>query len=279
MSKNYVGHNEYEGIYKYFKEIRKYEIITPEKEVELTNRIKSGDSSAIDELVYGNLKFVVSIAKMYQGQGLPLSDLINEGNYGLIKAAIRFDHTRGFRFISYAVHWVKQAIKLSLNDNSKSIRLPANVVNKLYKSRKQINRFEMINGREPVNGDKVLIKNGGFEVYEEPPIPPSCGSLNEVVKDFELIDCVADENSLIPGEEEVKEDVINDALYKTLDILNERERSVIEFYFGLNGGDVMTLDSIGSKYGLTKERIRQIKEKAIRKLRYNAHNLYDVINR
>jgi len=281
MNKKYISPNEDDSITKYFKEIRTSEILTPEKEIELAIRIQNGDEKAIDELVMANLKFVISIAKEYQGQGLTLADLISEGNYGLIKAAMRFDHTRGFRFISYAVYWIKQSIMQSLNDHSRSIRLPANVINKLYKIRKQIERFETENGRTPIDGDEVLTRNGEQESFEEVTNIPSCGSLNQKINEDgdELLEVIPDETQEDISIFDTDNDRVKNELYKTLDILDERERSIIECYFGLNTDcEPMTLEAIGDRYDLTKERIRQIKEKAIRKLRHNVHNLYELMN-
>jgi len=281
MNKKYVSTNGDDSITKYFKDIRRSETLTPEEELDLAQRIKNGDDNAIDTLVNANLRFVISIAKEYQGQGLSLADLISEGNYGLIKAATRFDHTRGFRFISYAVYWIKQAIMQSLNDNSRSIRLPANVINKLYKIRKQIAKFESENGRLPTNGDEVINNKGEVEEFESGPNTPTCGSLNQRINEDgdELLEVVIDETFNQPDIFEINEDKINEELYKALDVLDERERNIIESYFGLNTNfEPMTLEAIGERYDLTKERIRQIKEKAIRKLRYNVHNLYELIN-
>lgn len=281
MNKRYISPNEDDSITKYFKEIRSSEILTAEKEIELAIRIQNGDEKAIDELVMANLKFVISIAKEYQGQGLTLADLISEGNYGLIKAAMRFDHTRGFRFISYAVYWIKQAIMQSLNDHSRSIRLPANIINKLYKIRKQIERFEIENGRTPIDGDEVVTKNGEGESFEEVTNIPTCGSLNQRINEDgdELLEVIPDNTDDDISIFDVDNDRIKNELYKTLDILDERERSIIECYFGLNiDCEPMTLEAIGDRYELTKERIRQIKEKAIRKLRHNVHNLYELMN-
>jgi len=281
MNKKYVSANEDESITKYFKDIRTSEILTPEKELELAERIKDGDEGAIDELVKANLRFVISIAKEYQGQGLSLADLISEGNYGLIKAAMRFDHTRGFRFISYAVYWIKQAVMQSLNDNSRSIRLPANIINKLYKIRRQITKFETENGRAPIDGDEVIGKHGEMEFFEEAPATPTCGSLNQKINEDgdELLEVVRDDSFDLPDVFEIDDDRIKKELYKTLDVLDERERNIVESYFGLNTEcEPMTLEAIGDRYDLTKERIRQIKEKAIRKLRHNVHDLYELIN-
>lgn len=275
MNRKYVNFDSYDSISKYFKDVRKSTILTSIQEVELAKKIKDGDQESINELVNANLKFVISIAKDYQGQGLPLSDLISEGNYGLIKAAHRFDHKRGFRFISYAVWWVRQSIIQSLNDNARIVRLPANVINKLSYLSKEIAKFEYANEREPVYGeifdkDKEVMTLLRF---------PKCASLNETINEEgdELIE-------LIPGETQADNEVLVDdrvksGLNKTLEILEERERVIVESYFGINTDfEPMTLEAIGEKYGLTKERIRQIKEKAIRKLRHNAHDLYSLMH-
>jgi RNA polymerase primary sigma factor len=274
MNRKYVTFDTEDSIAKYFKDVRKSVILTPDEEVELAKKIKKGDAKAIDKLVKANLKFVISIAKDYQNQGLPLSDLISEGNYGLIKAANRFDHKRGFRFISYAVWWVRQSILQSLNDNARMVRLPANIINKLSYLNKEIAKFEHANEREPIYGeifdkDKEVMTMLHF---------PKCVSLNETINEDgdELI-------QLIPCEDEEDNMEINskvkDELNKTLDALDEREKEIIECYFGINKEhEPMTLEAIGEKYGLTKERIRQIKEKAIRKLRHNANDLYSLMN-
>ena len=274
MNKKYVNFDNDDSISKYFKDVRKSVVLTPKEEISLAKRIKNGDEKAIEELVNANLKFVISIAKEYQGQGLALSDLISEGNYGLVKAATRFDYKRGFRFISYAVWWVKQSIIQGLNDNARVVRLPANVINKISKLNKEIAKFEHINEREPIFGEIV-----DEEVSVELLRYPKCASLNEYINEDgdELIE-------LIPGEEQQEDKIqvderIKKQLGKTLSVLDERERNIVECYFGIDTDcEPMTLEAIGEKYSLTKERIRQIKEKAIRKLRHNAHDLYDLIN-
>jgi RNA polymerase primary sigma factor len=275
MSKKYINFDNDDSISKYFKDVRKSKLLTYSEEIELAKRIKEGDIRATNKLVESNLKFVVSIAKDYQGQGLPLSDLINEGNYGLIKAASKFDHTKGFRFISYAVWWVRQSIIQSLNDNARIVRLPANVINKISYLNKEIAKFEYVNEREPVFGE-ILDKDKDTASMLS---FPKCASLNDVINEEgdELIE-------LIPSDVESEERLIIDErikneINKTLEILDEREKSIIECYFGINTQcEAMTLEAIGDKYGLTKERIRQIKEKAIRKLRHNAHDLFSLIN-
>ncbi len=274
MSRKYVNYSSDDSISKYFKEVRKSVILTPQEEIVLAKRIKDGDTKATDILVKANLKFVIKIAKDYQGQGLPLSDLINEGNYGLIKAASRFDHKKGYRFISYAVWWVRQSILQSLNDNARMVRLPANVIHKLSYLKKEIEKFEFANEREPVFGeifdkDKDVMSLVSF---------PKCASLNETINEegdelIEVIPAEPEEDKLVVDER------LNSELNKTLSILDDREKVIIECYFGINTGcEPMTLEAIGEKYSLTKERIRQIKEKAIRKIRHNAHDLYSLLN-
>lgn len=277
MSKTYVNFNEDENISKYFKEVKRTKLLTPEEEVELAIQIQNGDTKAVHKLVNANLKFVISIAKEYQGQGLTLSDLINEGNLGLIKAATRYDYTRGFRFISYAVWWIRQSIMQSINDNSRTIRYPSNVINKISTTKKQFEKFELENHRQAdfmdFYDDEGLVD---FNTLAK------TSSLNDVVNEEggEVYELIQDQNidtEDMFGETEL---IIKEELHNMLDCLSEREQEIIKCYFGidkdLEGG--MTLEVIGEKYGLTKERIRQIKEKALRKLRHNAHNLFDIIN-
>ena len=275
MSRKYVNFDVEDNIGKYFKDVRKSIILTPSEEVKLAERIKEGDEKAVELLVNANLKFVISVAKEYQNQGLPLSDLISEGNYGLIKAAKRFDHEKGFRFISYAVWWIRQSILQSLNDNARMVRLPANIINKITYLNKEISKFEFINEREPVYGE---IFDKDKEVMDLI-YYPKCLSLNETINEdgdelIELIPNLDDEENHLDIDNRVK-----DELQKTLSVLDEREKEIIENYFGINTSlEPMTLEAIGEKYNLTKERIRQIKEKAIRKLRHNANGLYSLIN-
>jgi RNA polymerase primary sigma factor len=272
MSKKFLNYNADDTISKYFKEIKKSTVLTPDKEVELAIRIKKGDQLAIDELVNANLKFVISIAKDYQGQGLTLSDLISEGNYGLIKAATRFDHTRGFKFISYAVWWVKQSIIQSLNDNARVVRLPANVINKISKLNKEFG-----NGED--NEDELMREMSSFD--ESLLNYPKTSSLNQNVNEDggEIIDLIIGDELENKLEDVEISDIVKIELNNILSILDERERMIIESYFGINNEhDGMTLEAIGDKYDLTKERIRQIKEKAIRKLRHNTKKLQSLIN-
>jgi len=274
MSKKFVNFNNDDSLGKYFKEVRKSTILTQEEEIELAKKIKNGDQNAINKLVNANLKFVVSIAKEYQGQGLPLSDLINEGNYGLIKAATKFDHSKGFRFISYAVWWVKQSIIQSLNDNARVVRLPANVINRISQLNKEIAKFELENEREPIYGELFDKQNEAISLVTY----PRHTSLNEVINEegdelIELIPDNVDEDTLIVDAR------LRDEINNALSVLDDREKAIIESYFGINTDcESMTLEAIGERYNLTKERIRQIKEKAIRKLRNNAHDLYVLLN-
>lgn len=255
------NHNENAVILNnYFKEIRKTPLLTPEEEVELTIRIKEGDNEALEKLVKANLRFVVSVAKEYQDNGVSLSDLISEGNYGLMKAAKKFDHTRGLRFISYGVWWIKQSILQFLNEHARTIRLPVNILNKIYHLKREINSNKI---------DVIDVEKENSEYLSK---YPQCSSLNFIINEdgdelVELIsnDPIRDYEELVDEDSEMKND-IKDCLF----ILEERERDIIIHYFGLhNGDDSMTLEMIGDIYGLTKERVRQIKGKAIKKLRAN----------
>tara|TARA_Y100000389_G_scaffold92205_1_gene88819 strand:+ start:14528 stop:15364 length:837 start_codon:yes stop_codon:yes gene_type:complete len=277
MNKNFTSTSGDETISNYFKEVRKSVLVTPEEEIKLAIRIQKGDEKAKDELVKANLKFVISIAKEYQGQGLSLSDLISEGNLGLVRAATRYDHTKGFRFISYAVWWIKEAILKSLNDNSRIIRLPANVIKKLSDLRKEVDKFESKNGRPATDSD--LVDEDGETL--EAPKTPSCTSLNDVINEDgdELYCLLEDNNSTTEKEIFSQEDKIKKEIKNILSKLDPREKEVLECYFGINKEyDGMTLEAIGEKYNLTKERIRQIKEKAIRRIRFNANGLFDILN-
>lgn len=266
--KRFIDTSE-ESISRYLKDVRKIDMLTPEEEIALAIKVQEGDSVAAEKLVTANLRFVISVAKEYQGQGLPLVDLIAEGNFGLIKAAKKFDPTRGFRFISYAVWWVKQTIIQSLNDNARTVRLPVNVTNNISKLKKEISRFEQVNGRKPSDLDMDL----------SPLIQPTCSSLNESINEDgdEMIDIIEDKTFEKPDESfEKPNDMLKSELESTLSILSERERAIIELYFGLRGTP-LTLEEIGEDYSLTKERIRQIKEKALRKLRNKSKNLFEFI--
>lgn len=278
MNKKYVNYSTDDTVSKYFKEVKKSTILTPSQELELAKKIKKGDKKAMDALVNANLKFVISIAKEYQGQGLPLSDLINEGNYGLIKAAYRFDHKRGFRFISYAVWWVKQSIIQSLNDNARVVRLPANVINKISKLNKELGKSDQEYDNDPIYVDIFPEDSTDMSILNY----SKTSSLNKLINEDggEIVDLLESETLVVDMEETEVHDKVKCELNKILSVLDERERAIIEAYFGVNTKhEGMTLETIGDKYDLTKERIRQIKEKAIRKLRHHTQALQELINK
>jgi len=275
-NKRYIDTSE-ESISHYLKEVRKIPMLTPEEEPEIAKRASEGDKRAIEKLCNSNLRFVISVAKEYQGQGIPLVDLISEGNLGLIKAAAKFDHTRGFRFISYAVWWVRQSILQSLNDHSRTVRLPVNITNQITKVKKEIAKFEQEFQRKPAFND-VLTDDKGNVLDLGVLNHPTCGSLNDKINEDgdEVLDIVPDDSFIRPDESVMTEDLLKGELAKTMSILNERERKIIQMYFGMDGNP-MTLEQIGDEYGLTKERIRQIKEKALRKCKNNCENLFEFV--
>lgn len=278
MSKKFISSYD-DNITRYFKEIRKSDALSASEEVELAKRIQAGDEEAKTKLINANLKFVISVAKEYQNQGLPLSDLISEGNEGLIKAAEKFDHTKGFKFISYAVWWIKQTIKQSLNDNSRMVRLPANVISKSYQDKKMKLRFESENGREIEDGETYITEDGIEEIFKEDMLP-TCTSLSRKINEEgdELIELICDESSLESDDYIAVDDTLRIEINKVLESLDNREADIVTLYFGLNPNySAMTLEEIGEKYDLTKERVRQIKEKALRKLRHNASDLFDYL--
>ena len=264
-----ITNRESEALEKYLQEIGKEEMISAEEEVELAQRIKQGDQKALERLTKANLRFVVSVAKQYQNQGLSLPDLINEGNLGLLKAAERFDETRGFKFISYAVWWIRQSILQAISEQSRIVRLPLNQVGSVNKINREINRFEQENERRPsvdeiaekidLPEDKIdeAMNINGHHVSMDAPFADG--------EDNSLLDVMANDNSPMADTGLVAESLKSE-IQNALNILNERERNVIECSYGINQPE-LTLEEIGNKFGLTRERVRQIKEKAIRKLR------------
>ena len=255
----------------YLREIGETALINAEEEVRLARRIKQGDKSALDKLTKANLRFVVSVAKQYQNQGLSLADLINEGNIGLIKAAKRFDETRGFKFISYAVWWIRQAILQALAEQSRIVRLPLNRVGTLHKIGKISSRLEQSLGREasPEEIAKELELSEG-EVSDTLKISNSHLSLDapfSTSEDNSLIDILEDEFQPSPDEALLSAS-LRVEIEKALDSLTPREAEGINLYFGLNSEKALTLEEIGARFSLTRERVRQIKEKAIRRLRH-----------
>jgi RNA polymerase primary sigma factor len=270
-----ITNRESQSLDKYLQEIGKVDLLTPDEEVELAKRIREGDQVALEKLTKANLRFVVSVAKQYQNQGLSLGDLINEGNLGLIKAAQRFDETRGFKFISYAVWWIRQSILQALAEQSRIVRLPLNRVGSLNKISKTFSELEQRFEREPspeelaeelelTTGEVIdTLKISGRHVSVDAPFVQG--------EDNTLLDVL--ENDL---EEKPDAGLIGDSLRKevsrALATLTQREADVVALYFGLNGEHPLTLEEIGEKFNLTRERVRQIKEKAIRRLRHTSRS-------
>lgn len=269
-----ITNREGESLDKYLQEISKEELLTVEEEVELAARVKKGDQKALETLTRANLRFVVSVAKQYQNQGLSLPDLINEGNLGLIKAAERFDETRGFKFISYAVWWIRQSILQAIAEQSRIVRLPLNQVSSVNKISQVLNRFEQENERRPsVDEISEQIDLPMEKIDEALSINGKHVSVDAPFADGEdnsLLDVLVNDSSPSADKQLVLES-LRQEIQKVLSCLNERERLIIQAYFGIEQPE-MTLDEIGIKYGLTRERVRQIKEKAIRRLRCNTQN-------
>ena len=264
-----ITNRESASLDKYLQEIGHEELISVEEEVELAQRIKKGDRKALEKLTKANLRFVVSVAKQYQNQGLSLPDLINEGNLGLIKAAEKFDETRGFKFISYAVWWIRQSILQAIAEQSRIVRLPLNQVGSVNKINRILNQFEQENERRPSIeeiADKVDLPQEKIE---------DAMKVNgrHISVDAPFVE--GDENSLHTdapmADNELVQESLREEISRALLTLNERERNIIEAFFGINQPE-MTLEEIGDKFGLTRERVRQIKEKAIRRLRHNTKN-------
>ena len=269
-----ITNRESESLEKYLQEIGHEELLSTDEEVELAQRIRKGDRKALDKLTKANLRFVVSVAKQYQNQGLSLPDLINEGNLGLIKAAEKFDETRGFKFISYAVWWIRQSILQAIAEQSRIVRLPLNQVGSVNKINRMLSKFEQEHERRPsvdeiseqtdLPEDKVgeaMLANTRHVSVDAPFIDGEDNSLLDVLINDDAP--MADRQLVL---ESLREEITN-----VLNTLNDRERCVIKAFYGI-GEPEMTLEEIGSKYGLTRERVRQIKEKAIRRLRSNTKN-------
>ncbi|MFQ6002346.1 MAG: RNA polymerase sigma factor RpoD/SigA [Candidatus Zixiibacteriota bacterium] len=255
----------------YLREIGETRLITAKEEVELAKRIKEGDQEALEKLTKANLRFVVSVAKQYQNQGLSLADLINEGNIGLIKAAKRFDETRGFKFISYAVWWIRQAILQALAEQSRIVRLPLNRVGTLHKIGKISSSLEQEYGREPSPSEIAKeLELSAVEVSDTLKISNSHLSLDapfSTSEDNSLMDVLEDEFQPAP-DEALLDESLRLEIERALDTLSRREAEVINLYFGLNHEKALTLEEIGARFNLTRERVRQIKEKVIRRLRH-----------
>ena len=269
-----ITNRESASLDKYLQEIGKEDLITVEEEVELAQRIRKGDQKALEKLTRANLRFVVSVAKQYQNQGLSLPDLINEGNLGLIKAAEKFDETRGFKFISYAVWWIRQSILQALAEQSRIVRLPLNQVGSLNKINKAFSRFELENERRPspeeladsldLPAEKVAdtLRVSGRHISVDAPFVEG--------EDNSLLDVLVNDDSPIADRTLINESLSTE-VERALSTLTERERDIIKLFFGINTQE-MTLEEIGEKFGLTRERVRQIKEKAIRRLRHSSRS-------
>ena len=269
-----ITNRESASLDKYLQEIGREELISVEEEVELAQRSRKGDRKALEKLTRANLRFVVSVAKQYQNHGLSLPDLINEGNLGLIKAAEKFDETRGFKFISYAVWWIRQSILQAIAEQSRIVRLPLNQVGSVNKINKVLNQFEQEHERRPsldelaasvdLPEDKIedALKVNTRHISVDAPFVDG--------EENSLLDILPNSDSPMADNELVMESLRNE-INRALLTLNERERRIIEAFFGINQPE-MTLEEIGEKFGLTRERVRQIKEKAIRRLRHNTKN-------
>lgn len=270
ISKQYTN-RESQSLDKYLQEIGKVELLTPDEEIELARRIKKGDQKALEKLTKANLRFVVSVAKQYQNQGLSLGDLINEGNLGLIKAAKRFDETRGFKFISYAVWWIRQSILQALAEQSRIVRLPLNRVGALNKIGKAFSTLEQEFEREPSASE--LAEELDMSLYEVSDTLKISGrhlSMDAPFsqgEDNRLLDVIEDTRQPSP-DSGLMEESLKEEIRRALGTLTEREAQVIKLYFGLDSEHPLTLEEIGEKFNLTRERVRQIKEKAIRRLRH-----------
>ncbi|HMQ59687.1 MAG TPA: sigma-70 family RNA polymerase sigma factor [Flavilitoribacter sp.] len=266
-----ITNRESQSLEKYLQEIGKVDLLTPEEEVELAKRIKQGDQVALEKLTKANLRFVVSVAKQYQNQGLSLSDLINEGNLGLIKAAQRFDETRGFKFISYAVWWIRQSILQALAEQSRIVRLPLNKVGSLNKINKAFSELEQEYEREPSPEELAeLLEIPAEEVETTLGVAARHVSMDAPFvegEDNSLLDVL--ENAGTPGTDAALEylESLRREIERSLATLTDRQCDVIKLYFGIGIEHPMSLEDIGDKFGLTRERVRQIKDKAINKLR------------
>lgn len=270
-----ITNRESQSLDKYLQEIGKVDMISADEEVQLAVRIRAGDEIAIQKLTKANLRFVVSVAKQYQNNGLSLGDLINEGNLGLIKAASRFDEKRGFKFISYAVWWIRQSILQALAEQSRIVRLPLNRVSSLNKLSKSVSELEQKFQREPsyqemsafmgISEEEVMLTQqiAGRHVSLDAPFVQG--------EENSLLDTLSNDGDVTP-ETKLMNDSLQGEVARALSTLTARESDVISYYFGLNGVESMTLEEIGDKFNITRERVRQIKEKATRRLKHTSRS-------
>lgn len=265
-----ITNRESQSLDKYLQEIGRVDLLTPEEEVELAQRIRNGDDLALERMVKANLRFVVSVAKQYQNQGLTLGDLINEGNLGLIKAAQRFDETRGFKFISYAVWWIRQSILQALAEQSRIVRLPLNRVGSLNKITKTFSQLEQKFEREPSPEELAeVLEVSTAEIVDTMKISGRHVSVDAPFANGEensLLDVLTNETEVTPDHLLLQESLRKEVA-RAIETLTEREAEVLTLYYGLDGKHPLTLEEIGERFELTRERVRQIKEKAIRRLR------------
>jgi RNA polymerase primary sigma factor len=266
-----ITNRESQSLEKYLQEIGKVELITPEEEVQLAIRIKQGDLKALDRLTKANLRFVVSVAKQYQNQGLSLPDLINEGNLGLIKAAQRFDETRGFKFISYAVWWIRQSILQALAEQSRIVRLPLNKVGLTNRINKAFQQLEQEYEREPSAEELAeVLELDTEEVAATLSMSSRHVSMDSPIADGEdstLVDIMFNPNAELADENIINKESLKKEIERSLNTLTERQQEVIRYFFGIGIDHPMSLEDIGERFCLTRERVRQIKDKAITKLR------------
>lgn len=276
-----ITNRELGSLDKYLADIAREDMVTPEEEVMLAQKIKTGDKVALERLVRANLRFVVSVAKQYQNQGLGLPDLINEGNVGLIKAAQRFDETKGFKFISYAVWWIRQSILQAVAEQSRLVRLPMNQVGSLSKIKKTSSRLEQLYQRQPTINEladeldmpehKIMaaFRMNAKEVSMDAPIGDD--------DDMSLIDTIVPDN-ITSTDENVAREYDNEEINRSLSVLTDKEREIVNLYFGINVSHNYTLEEIAYRLDLTRERVRQIKDKALKKLKQspnkNLHRMY-----
>lgn len=270
-----ITNRETASLDKYLQDIGKEELITAEEEVELAKKIKAGDQLALEKLTKANLRFVVSVAKQYQNQGLSLPDLINEGNLGLIKAAKRFDETRGFKFISYAVWWIRQSILQALAEQSRLVRLPLNQVGSLNKIKKATSRLEQQFERAPmVDEIAELMELPEYKVDKAMKITTRYVSMDAPLnqeEDTKFLDIFVSDD--VPKtDKHLMRESLNKEIQRSLATLTEKERDVINLYYGIGMAHGLTLEEIGAKFDLTRERVRQIKEKAIRRLKHTSRS-------